>query len=303
MLRSRENVAKSLAFRSLPTNGRTQAPLPKEAVPVCLAPAGKPGVLDTAILMDRNSGLGRRVITLQAGYIQAVLDKPRTAYVFDLASVNAAGCPVFLPDGKVVGLVLLNFNNAAPRNGDKLTGVLALGPIELATLVGPVKIGIEHIRRIKVVLSGGSLADRLKQGLLVYYAFDKGAGQVVSPGRHAQGRHVYDLCRWRGSFDGRQRTAVTRCERAADDRAGRGVVRGRGAGRGHDLRSRLVASGNPGNRGRCTIALARLTPSRPRRAGRGGPWRSPRRAGVSFAPAPLRERTRAGFEAKAARRR
>ena len=40
------------------------------------------------------------------------------------------------------------------RNGDKLKGVISLEPIKLETVFGTVKIGVEHIRKIDVVLSG-----------------------------------------------------------------------------------------------------------------------------------------------------
>ena len=62
------------------------------------------------------------------------------------------------------------------RNGDKLKGVVSLGPIELVTVFGPVKAGIEHVRRIDVGLSGEGLA----RGLLVHYPFDNEEGNRVT---------------------------------------------------------------------------------------------------------------------------
>jgi hypothetical protein len=66
------------------------------------------------------------------------------------------------------------------QNGDKLKGVISLGPIELATLFGPVKVGIEHIRRIDVGVSGGGLSNVLARGLFLYYPFDKDEGNRVT---------------------------------------------------------------------------------------------------------------------------
>jgi hypothetical protein len=65
-------------------------------------------------------------------------------------------------------------------NGDKLKGIASLGPIELATLFGPVKVGIEHIRRIDVGVSGKGLADILARGLFLHYPFDKDEGSRVA---------------------------------------------------------------------------------------------------------------------------
>jgi hypothetical protein len=62
------------------------------------------------------------------------------------------------------------------RNGDKLKGVVSLAPIELLTIFGPVKVGIEHVRRIDVVVSGGGLPIALAVGLSVF-----SFGAVPSP--------------------------------------------------------------------------------------------------------------------------
>lgn len=42
------------------------------------------------------------------------------------------------------------------RNGDKLKGVVNIEPIKLETAFGKVTIGVEHIRKLDVVLSGGA---------------------------------------------------------------------------------------------------------------------------------------------------
>jgi len=63
-------------------------------------------------------------------------------------------------------------------NGDKLKGVIALKPLELTTVFGPVKIGVEHLRAI-AVSSGEGLSAALKKGLVLYYSFDKDEGEKV----------------------------------------------------------------------------------------------------------------------------
>ena len=42
------------------------------------------------------------------------------------------------------------------RNGDKLTGVISLKPIELKTVFGTVTVNIEHIKQLDIVLTGGT---------------------------------------------------------------------------------------------------------------------------------------------------
>lgn len=60
----------------------------------------------------------------------------------------------------------------ALRNGDSLKGVINLGPVALDTLFGNVKIGIEIVKRARVLLSGGTLSDAVRRGLLLHYPFD-----------------------------------------------------------------------------------------------------------------------------------
>jgi len=75
-------------------------------------------------------------------------------------------------------------------NGDKLKGVLNLGPVELTTIFGKVSAGIEHITSIKVRLNTGTgLSATLKNGLVLYYSFDNDEGKEVTDksGKERQG--------------------------------------------------------------------------------------------------------------------
>ena len=79
------------------------------------------------------------------------------------------------------------------QNGDKLTGVITLGPVELATVFGKVAVGIEHIRKIDVVLGGGAG----RKGLVLWNRLGSendvrnsrvGPGGKLNGGRFVQGR-------------------------------------------------------------------------------------------------------------------
>ena len=63
-------------------------------------------------------------------------------------------------------------------NGDKLKGVISLKPLELTTVFGPVKIGVEHLRGFTVA-SGEGLSSILARGLFLYYSFDKDEGNKL----------------------------------------------------------------------------------------------------------------------------
>lgn len=43
------------------------------------------------------------------------------------------------------------------RNGDKIKGVVSLGPIKLETVFGNVSVGVEHIRNLRVISAGDAL--------------------------------------------------------------------------------------------------------------------------------------------------
>jgi hypothetical protein len=60
------------------------------------------------------------------------------------------------------------------QKGDKLTGVLTLAPIRLATVFGKATIGVEHVARISI-RSGVSAA-----ALVLYYSFDRNEGDIVT---------------------------------------------------------------------------------------------------------------------------
>jgi len=72
------------------------------------------------------------------------------------------------------------------RNGDKLTGVISLAPIELVTVFGTIAVGVEHIKRFQVV-RGNSMFGVLKTSI-------SPAGWIVTdiPAR----KHSYSITFW-----------------------------------------------------------------------------------------------------------
>jgi hypothetical protein len=68
------------------------------------------------------------------------------------------------------------------RNGDTLTGVISLKPIEMKTVFGSVSIGIERLRAIRVVRSDGAMPEALRKGLVLHYSFDRDEDGKVTDG-------------------------------------------------------------------------------------------------------------------------
>jgi hypothetical protein len=100
--------------------------LPSNAVPIRLADAAKPGVLDTAIVLARLENVSRGTLMVNAGYIQAVLDKPQLSYLYEHANLSTLGCPVFMPDGKLIGMVLIRFTTSVQADGRETVAALAM---------------------------------------------------------------------------------------------------------------------------------------------------------------------------------
>jgi len=65
------------------------------------------------------------------------------------------------------------------QNGDKLSGIVKLAPVELETIFGKVKIGAEHITHLAVSVAG-TLPATLNHGLILHYTFDKKEGTKIA---------------------------------------------------------------------------------------------------------------------------
>ena len=66
------------------------------------------------------------------------------------------------------------------KNGDKLTGVISLGAINMQTSFGPVSPGTEYLREFLVRVPGEPLPEHLRKGLVLYFPFDRDEGDRVS---------------------------------------------------------------------------------------------------------------------------
>ena len=65
-------------------------------------------------------------------------------------------------------------------NGDKLNGVVTLGPIVLVTVFGEVSVGVEHIKQLEVIMADGGQSEGLRNELVLHYSFDKDEGEKVT---------------------------------------------------------------------------------------------------------------------------
>ena len=65
------------------------------------------------------------------------------------------------------------------QNGDKLTGVLNLEPMQLETIFGHVSVDVQHVRSIRI-RDFLRLSTSLRQGLVLWYSFDRDEGNVVT---------------------------------------------------------------------------------------------------------------------------
>ena len=66
------------------------------------------GILDEFLILSRLGKVAGRVPAVSVGRIEAVVKKPRTFYVPDESALaGKLGAPAFLPDGKIIGLLLL----------------------------------------------------------------------------------------------------------------------------------------------------------------------------------------------------
>ena len=82
-------------------------PKTKPATPMAAVDLGKSGTalpLDEVIALNRLNKAASRAYAASAGNVAAVIQKPRTFYIPDGMSSAAFGAPVFLLDGKILGI-------------------------------------------------------------------------------------------------------------------------------------------------------------------------------------------------------
>ena len=145
-----------------------------------------------------DSGEGARddpVITMQP---RVALDLADGSYLMGLPSVRSL--PVHTKLGRLdvplIHLATMTYHDDREtvslhfRDGDKLTGVLALDRFDLETIFGPVSVSAAHVQKvtIKPVVS---LTEAFQESLVLYYPFDQLEDTVMDQsGRNNHGLRV-----------------------------------------------------------------------------------------------------------------
>lgn len=94
-------------------------------VAIDLGDAATGAMLDPIYTVARMGRITRRALTGMTGEIQAVIERPRAFYVPSAEIVSAGvGVPVFLGDGKLLGLVTLHAMPGAREMGDDEQSVI-----------------------------------------------------------------------------------------------------------------------------------------------------------------------------------
>ena len=87
-----------------------------------------------------------------------------------------------IPLKQILCMKLGNDNETASfelQNGDKLTGVLNLEPMQIETIFGHVSVDVQHVRSISI-RDFTPLPASLRKDLVLHYSFDKDQGEKVS---------------------------------------------------------------------------------------------------------------------------
>jgi len=95
----------------------------------------------------------------------------------EVVSVQTAYAKLDVPLTKILAIRINPDHETAAidlQNGDKLTGVITLAPLQLTTVFGQVSIGVEYVARISVRRGGAAAA------LVLHYSFDKNEGDIVT---------------------------------------------------------------------------------------------------------------------------
>jgi S1-C subfamily serine protease len=88
----------------------------KPLIAINLADEGRPGLLDSVIVLTRLGRVGGWAPAASLQTIGAIIEKPRTFYVIETGGTGGMGTPAFTPSGKVVGLLTMR-SIQATRSG------------------------------------------------------------------------------------------------------------------------------------------------------------------------------------------
>lgn len=95
---------------------RVTAPPKQPLKAIDLTAAGQAGVLDDIVVLSRLGEVASRVPAVTMDYPAAIIKKPRLMYVPG-GQGGDLGCPVLLPDGKVLGVLVYRFSPTAGESG------------------------------------------------------------------------------------------------------------------------------------------------------------------------------------------
>jgi hypothetical protein len=97
--------------------------------------------------------------------------------------VQTAYARMDVPLNKILSIRMAEDRKTATvdfRNGDKVKDVVNLGPFKLETAYGKMAVNMAQVKEINVLLAGESaLPDALKEGLVLYYPFNRDEGEAV----------------------------------------------------------------------------------------------------------------------------
>jgi Trypsin-like peptidase domain len=102
-------------------------PKTKPATPMASVDLGKSGTalpLDEVIALNRLNKAASRAYAASAGNVAAVIQKPRTFYIPDGMSSAAFGAPVFLLDGKILGIFVRRAVGGGGSSRDNITSII-----------------------------------------------------------------------------------------------------------------------------------------------------------------------------------
>jgi hypothetical protein len=112
--------------------------------------SGKPGQLDLLVLVMRLGESSAWKTAASFGYVQAVVDKPRTVYLVAGASMagGGLGSPAFDLTGRFVGLLVMNSAPVKPSGGGVMSALLVSlrGPEAFGMM--PVILPADDIREV-----------------------------------------------------------------------------------------------------------------------------------------------------------
>lgn len=121
---------------------------PASIVHLDLREPAQPGLLEPVLVLARmGENIGREMMAT-AGRVQAVIKKPRLAYVTDMnAMMGGLAVPVFTLSGKTVGIMLLRRSRSETgMSGEAYAGFFAMGVFPVVVPAGEITAAVKKIQ-------------------------------------------------------------------------------------------------------------------------------------------------------------